>query len=547
MATQHDNGIALAVHEHDPNPIGPTRVEECEKIETLEVDHPIEEGVEKISLVGASQTCVTIIQGNGNEDESESESESEASSSGGSSSSSDSDSDSDGDGDGDEDEDGDKKKEEGEVEEGELRDSDDDDESEDDKSEGGDKMFSWSMVDDDDIDVVDYDDDARGGGGPIKSKNELENLPPVPPVEVALEPHHQMLPVGVVMSTLGAQVIVEGVEKHDPLNEGSILWVTESRKPLGLVDEIFGPVKNPYYVVRYNSENEVPVGIHAGTLISFVPEFADYVLKNKDVYKKGYDASGANDEELSDEIEFSDDEKEAEYRRMQRMTKRDENDENPGKRKINRKKVSPKQNVVRSIPDAPAPSLPNHGNSSPFSGIWQGPFGGTTMVPPFPIPLSNAGPNFPTNGVWTNGTMFPQQPQPALLPNGFPANGMQWYPQNTQIYQQLAMPGIPFQQQLHPSQGPLSTAMLPGVQPNMFAQPMYAQGLVGQNQMTFGLSTPFAQIQPPLGTPQQSFPSSELHSSTIPGGPPQFHPGATASHGRNTFHGAGRKGWRPAN
>lgn len=178
MATQHnnndaDNGIALAVDDLDPNPIGPTRVEEYEKVETLEVGHPIEEGVEKISLVGASQTCVTPIQGNGNEDESESESESEASSSGGSSSSSSS---SDSDGDGDSDEDGDKKKEEGEIEEGELRDSDDD-ESEDDKSEGGDKLVGWSMVDDDgddDIDVVDYDDDARGGGGPIKSKNELE-------------------------------------------------------------------------------------------------------------------------------------------------------------------------------------------------------------------------------------------------------------------------------------------------------------------------------------------------------------------------------------
>ncbi|KAK2651024.1 hypothetical protein Ddye_018513 [Dipteronia dyeriana] len=100
--------------------------------------------------------------------------------------------------------------------------------------------------------------------GPIKSKNELQ--------------------------VLGAQVIVEGVEKHNPLNEGSVLWITESRSPLGLIDEVFGPVKNPYYMVRYNLDSEVPTGIHVGTSISFVQEFANHVLNDKNLYKKGYDA-----------------------------------------------------------------------------------------------------------------------------------------------------------------------------------------------------------------------------------------------------------------
>lgn len=345
---------------------------------------------------------------------------------------------------------------------------------------------------------------------------------------------------------------MEGVEKHNPLSEGSILWLTENRKPLGLVDEIFGPVKNPYYIVRYNSENEVPVGIHGGTLISFVPEFADHVLNNnKDLYKKGYDASGANDEELSDEIEFSDDEKEAEYRRMQRTTKRGVNDQNPGKKKNNRKKVPPKEHVLPTIPAAPAAPLVDHGNCSAFSGTGQGLLGGTTTVPPFP-PV-NAGPNFATNGMWTNGTTLPQQPQPALLPNGFPTNGISCYPQNPQISHHLSVPGIPYQQQLHPNHGSFFPNMLPGLQPNIFAQPMYALGLMGQNQMTFGLSSPFPQMQSPIFPAQQGFPSTELqpdrninlHSSSIPGAASQFHPGSSTSRGRKTFHGAGRRGWRP--
>ena len=337
---------------------------------------------------------------------------------------------------------------------------------------------------------------------------------------------------------------MEGVEKHGPLNEGSILWLTESRKPLGLIDEIFGPVKNPYYVVRYNSESEVPTGIHEGTLISFVPEFADHVLNNKDLYRKGYDASGADDEELSDEMEFSDDEKEAEYKRMQKQTKRGANDQNHGKKKNNRKKFSPKEHAAPTIHAAP---MLHHGNCPPFSGTGQGLMGGTTPLPPL-----NVAPTFATNGVWTNGTTFPHQQQSPMLPNGYPTNGMPWYPQNPQISPQFPMPGIPFQQQLHPNQGSLPTTMLPGM-PDMFAQSQYAAGLAGQNQMAFGMGSPFPQSQPPMFAAQQGFPSTELHSqrnlnfhsNTISGARSQFHPRSNANRGRKTFHGAGRKGWRP--
>ena len=47
-------------------------------------------------------------------------------------------------------------------------------------------------------------------------------------------------------TVIGTQVIVEGIEKHDPLNACSVLWMTEGRTPLGIVDEIFGPMRNPF-------------------------------------------------------------------------------------------------------------------------------------------------------------------------------------------------------------------------------------------------------------------------------------------------------------
>ncbi|KAF7805900.1 H/ACA ribonucleoprotein complex non-core subunit NAF1 [Senna tora] len=483
-----------------------------------------------ISLVSGLESSV-IIRGNGgegdtkkmDEEESESsESESDNPSSSTSSSSSDSDGSSSDDDDVEDDEEAGQQEKrevhtennEVEVEEGEIKDY------------NGQELVTETAVNDDDDDD---DDDMEIGLTPELSKLP-QNLPPVPPVNVTLGPHHQMLPVGVVMSIINTQVIVEGVEKHDPLSEGSILWITESRTPLGLVDEIFGPVKNPYYIVRYNSENEVPISIHGGTSVSFVPEFAKYVLNNKDLYKKGYDKSGFDDD-VSDEEEFSDDEKEAEC--MKQKMKIGISDQNPQKQKIYKRKGSQKRGAGGPYPVRPTAPSPDDRNFSTFSGIRRGPSGATSMVPPFP-PTSADRNLASTGGVWTNGVPL-QQPQSALLPSGLPPNGIPWFPGNVQNPYQLPMSGMPFQQQLGPSLGSLPTTMFPGVQPNIFAQPTYPLGHVGQNQMTFGLNSHIPQLQPPpvFAGGQGSIPD---HQSRI---------GASPNYGRQNFYRGGREGWRP--
>ncbi|KAH7576877.1 hypothetical protein JRO89_XS01G0169300 [Xanthoceras sorbifolium] len=424
--------------------------------------------------------------------------------------------------------------------------------------------------------------------GPIKSKNELQVLPPVPEVNIALQPHHQMLPVGVVLSVLGAQVIVEGVEKHNPLNEGSILWITESRSPLGLIDEIFGPVKNPYYVVRYNSDGEVPAGIHVGTSISFVQEFADHVLNDKNLYKKGYDASGENDEEVYEEAEFSDDEKEAEYKRKLKMEKRGMNDQKPGNRKNNRKKVRNRdgtlENSRHSVQQmdrvgqlsqnqdqhhvSPVPA-----NCASSSAVGQGFVGGTGSIPQFPPMAHMAGFTASLSGVWTNG-MPSQQPQGAVFPNGFSSSGMPWHPQNYQQHpnQMPMMNSVPFLQQFDPSQRSLPNVALPGGQPNYFAGPTYAPwlGLVGQNGLNqmVGMGLPGQPVHPSINAGQpglvaqiglnqrigmgfqcQPAPSStntgehgvcvEQKNFQQPEAPQQFNLGASPNRGRKPYHRGG--------
>ncbi|KAD6795671.1 hypothetical protein E3N88_06567 [Mikania micrantha] len=251
-------------------------------------------------------------------------------------------------------------------------DADDDEESDDDEEddEAGSKKANGEVEIEegevrDEVDAWSDDEDGCDVKGPIRSKNEIQDLPPVPAVTVTIQPHHQTLPVGVVLSIIGTQVIVEGVENHNPLNEGSILWITESRSPLGAVDEIFGPVKNPYYSIRYNSETDIPTGIQQGSLISFVPEFADYVLSsNNNLYKKGYDASGENDEELSEEFEFSDDEKEAEYKKMIKMSKRGSNEHNMKRGKKSKNRGGKHKNNHQPLANSPVISS----SSQPVNG-----------------------------------------------------------------------------------------------------------------------------------------------------------------------------------
>ncbi|KAM7270971.1 hypothetical protein ACFE04_030185 [Oxalis oulophora] len=462
----------------------------------------IEKEMEKVSLVSTSAlesnvegALVKADKKESSESSEESESESESSSSSSSNSSSDSEDEKENEGLKKNDKNVEMKKEavdDGEMEEGEI------------KSEGGDdvavlsnqndvdqddidKMVSWTDDDSDEENVkklyggsdaelhYSEEDDEDGVVRFNVAKNEFQNLPPVPRVDVSLEPHHQPSPVGAVLSIVGPKVIVEGAENHNPLNEGSILWITESRSPLGLIDEIFGPVKNPYYVVRYNSEDEVPASIKEGTLISFVQEFANHVLNDKNLYQKGYDGAGENGEEVSDEEFFSDDEKEAEYRKLQKMNKRSMNDQKPNNKKKNRnnrRKNRQDQFSLNQNQSQGSTSQPGN-NSGPSPNNIQPGFGnGTPSFSPFPPtgpPFSAGGMYYgqPPNVVFPNGPPFQQQ-QNAGFPQGFPnmPNMMGPYP--------MPMPNMmgPFSMPFNPSQAQFPNPnFFPGGPLNFFQPP----------------------------------------------------------------------------
>uniref|UniRef100_A0A7N0UKJ4 H/ACA ribonucleoprotein complex non-core subunit NAF1 n=1 Tax=Kalanchoe fedtschenkoi TaxID=63787 RepID=A0A7N0UKJ4_KALFE len=411
------------------------------------------------------------------------------------------------------------------------------------------QMVAWS---DDDDEVV---------KGPIRSKNEITDLPPVPKIDVTLNPNHQVFPIGVVLSIVGKQVIVEGVEKHNPLNEGSILWITESRLPLGLVDDTFGPVKNPYYAIRYNDEDEVPPGITVGTPVSYVPEFVNHVLNDASLYKKGYDASNENDEELSEEAEFSDDEKEAEYRRMLKISKRGSNEEPGGKRKKDRRKNKTQErkwNNQRSSPqpnscegDLPASHNSEHLSATETHGNQKNKFPGGgqsfSLPPGMAVPFQHtphpSSFNLGSNGVWQNGMPIPQQQQPLFFPSAFPTNGVPWMQQNSLVRNpfNLLMPmpqGMPFTQQFGSHQMLPPNFVVPGGQqifmgsssnspfPGFFGHNNFNQGN-GQIMATSVPGAPLTNvastdqngaIQPPANIPGSTDNGRQVRSDMPSGG-----------------------------
>lgn len=324
-------------------------------------------------------------------------------------------------------------------------------------------------------------------------------------------------------------MIIEGIEKHNPLNEGSILWITESRSPLGIVDEIFGQVKRPHYIVRYNAESEVPSGIKPGTLVSFVPEYVDHVLSDKSVYLKGSDASGLYDEELLDEVDFSDDEKEAEYISRLKMKKRGVNVEKPGKKKQCRKKSQ--SAIAATRPQRP--SRPEIVQS--YSGP---PFVQTGSNPRFNMPAGGSN-VIPAQVPW----MHPMPPPPSGLPY------QQGYPllQSGMPFQQRPLP--PFQQQIHPflSVGGQTGAVPPGFRP---PATFLNQGMHNHNAPFGMMGAPAQQhallpmnLPPP---PPQSFqPDNNSISGNTGMQPPMFHPGRYSGGGRhNNFRGRGGGGGR---
>ncbi|KAH8173407.1 gar1/Naf1 RNA binding region domain-containing protein [Sarocladium implicatum] len=163
------------------------------------------------------------------------------------------------------------------------------------------------------------------GNAHVKTKNEvIEEAIPKP--DVTITPEMKIEELGSIQNIVEGIALIKAITpgEYQVLDTGSVLCTTD-RVVIGAVAETIGKVLQPLYTVRFSSTTEpAELGLEVGTKIFYPVDHAHYVFTEPLKNLKGSDASNIHDEEVGDdEMEFSDDEKEAEYKRSLKQKKRE--------------------------------------------------------------------------------------------------------------------------------------------------------------------------------------------------------------------------------
>jgi len=174
----------------------------------------------------------------------------------------------------------------------------------------------------------DEDGPKKGTKEPLQTKNEVTEAV-LPKPDITITPEMKIQELGEVMTVVGGTTttvtIRAGTSGDIPrLDSGSILCL-EDRTVVAAIADTFGPVAQPFYITRFTNVEEVTkLGLAIGTRIFYSEQHAKFVFPSDMRKMKWTDASNIHDEEVNDvEMEFSDDEKEAEYKARRKANNRD--------------------------------------------------------------------------------------------------------------------------------------------------------------------------------------------------------------------------------
>lgn len=149
---------------------------------------------------------------------------------------------------------------------------------------------------------------------PVKTKGELtlEDLPPIEDLKISV-PESDCVAVGKVFQIVDKLVVIEALKNTPVLDLDSVLFF-EDGQPLGQIFDVFGPVTEPYYCVRFNSDEHIKEkNIVKDQIVYCAPktEYTSYVFVNQLLKMKGSDASWRhNNEPPVSQLDYSDDEEE---------------------------------------------------------------------------------------------------------------------------------------------------------------------------------------------------------------------------------------------
>ncbi|KAJ5184354.1 Translation elongation/initiation factor/Ribosomal beta-barrel [Penicillium cf. griseofulvum] len=181
----------------------------------------------------------------------------------------------------------------------------------------------------------DDEGDGKGKpGGQLRTTNEIEQeILPIPDVKIT--PEMKIVFLGKVHAAIDNNVLIEANTsgEYQVLESGSLLC-SDDRQTIGVVAETLGRVENPLYTVSYATASEVQEkGLVKGKDIFYVEDHSTFVFTQPLKGLKGSDASNFHDEEVAaEEMEFSDDEAEAEYKRKLKQKRQERKEAREGPR-----------------------------------------------------------------------------------------------------------------------------------------------------------------------------------------------------------------------
>jgi H/ACA ribonucleoprotein complex non-core subunit NAF1 len=166
---------------------------------------------------------------------------------------------------------------------------------------------------------------TKGSGGSVKTANEkAEEVIPKP--DITITPEMRIEELGNVEAVVEGNVLIKGrtTGEYQVLESGSVLCSAD-RTVLGVVADTMGRVEQPLYTIRFTNDAAIAeAGLaEKGTKVFYVHDHSTFVFTQPLKGIKGSDASNFHDEEVGDdEMEFSDDEKEAEHKRVLKLKRR---------------------------------------------------------------------------------------------------------------------------------------------------------------------------------------------------------------------------------
>lgn len=155
-----------------------------------------------------------------------------------------------------------------------------------------------------------------------RTQNEMEATLPEKP-DIVITPDMKITHLGQIEHFVDNIAVIRGnTGAHDEVMDEAVLC-NDQRTVIGAVSEPIGSVDEPRYLCLFSSPEEFEaLGLKPGSNVHYVNSHSKTAF-TKGLRGKGTDASNIHDEEVGeDEEDFSDDEKEAEYKRKNKESKK---------------------------------------------------------------------------------------------------------------------------------------------------------------------------------------------------------------------------------